>query len=383
MCLSSLGFPANHSDLEATHDMPSPPLPRTTATPDAPLVGLIANPVSARDIRRIVANASNLQLADRVNIVLRALATLAATGVTRVLMMPDRAGIRAMLSRHLQREHNLQHAFPQVEFLDLEPTSTVDDTFLAARLLREAGAAAIIVLGGDGTHRAVVRELIAGADSSTAIPIAGLSTGTNNAFPELRESSVVGLAVGLYATGRLSAEQALAPNKLLDVSIQSGDGIRRDIALVDAAISTDRYIGARALWKPEGLHSVFLTFAEPHAIGLSSIGGLLAPIARDAPGGLAVRLAADPARRQFGLLAPIAPGMAREIGIEQFEPMPAGRPFAVDLDAGVVALDGERELTFKSGERVTVTLRENAFRTVDIARCMRVAATAGLFRLCS
>ncbi|MEI2741170.1 MAG: NAD(+)/NADH kinase [Candidatus Competibacter sp.] len=363
--------------------MPSPPLPRATATPDAPLVGLIANPVSARDIRRIVANASNLQLADRVNIVLRALATLAATGVTRVLMMPDRAGIRAMLSRHLQREHNLQHAFPQVEFLDLEPTSTVDDTFLAARLLREAGAAAIIVLGGDGTHRAVVRELIAGADSSTAIPIAGLSTGTNNAFPELRESSVVGLAVGLYATGRLSAGQALASNKLLDVSIQSGDGIRRDIALVDAAISTDRYIGARALWKPEGLHSVFLTFAEPHAIGLSSIGGLLHPIARDAPGGLAVRLAADPARRRFGLLAPIAPGMAREIGIEQFEPMPAGRPFAVDLDAGVVALDGERELAFESGERVTVTLRENAFRTVDIARCMRVAATAGLFRLCS
>ena len=36
-------------------------------------------------------------------------------------------------------------------------------------------------------------------------------------------------------------------------------------------ISTDRYIGARALWKPEGLHSVFLTFAEPQAIGLSSI----------------------------------------------------------------------------------------------------------------
>ena len=356
--------------------------PAVPASGAPPLVGVIANPVSARDIRRIVANASNLQLADRVNIVLRALGTLAATGVTRVLLMPDRAGIRAMLSRHLQREHNLHHAFPQVDFLDMEPTSTVEDTFLAARLLREAKVAAIIVLGGDGTHRAVVRELIEGGTGPTTVPIAGLSTGTNNAFPELRESSVTGLAVGLYATGRLDADRALTTNKLLEVTIRGSDGeIRRDIALVDAAISTDRYLGARALWKPEGLHSVFLAFAEPHAIGLSSIGGLVHPVARDAPGGLRVRLASDPTRRRFGVLAPIAPGMAREISIEQFEPMPADHPFPVELNAGVVALDGERERAFDSGDRVTITLRENAFSTVDVARCMSIAATAGLFRL--
>ena len=119
----------------------------------------------------------------------------------------------------------------------MEPTSTVEDTFLATRLLREAGVAAIIVLGGDGTHRAVVRELIGGTAGPATIPIAGLSTGTNNAFPELRESSITGLAVGLYATGRLSAAQALAPNKLIDVSISGSVGeARRDIALVDAAI---------------------------------------------------------------------------------------------------------------------------------------------------
>ena len=362
--------------------MASLPFTSAAPAPGIPPVGIIANPVSARDIRRIVANASNLQLADRVNIVLRALSTLAATGVLRVLMMPDRAGIRAMLSRHLQREQNLHHTFPRVDFLDMEPTSTVEDTFLAVRLLREAGVAAIIVLGGDGTHRAVVRELIAGTTNPAPIPIAGLSTGTNNAFPELRESSITGLAVGLYATGRLDAAQALAPDELLEVSIGGSDGaLRRDIALVDAAISTDRHPGARALWKPEGLHSVFLAFAEPQAIGLSSIGGLLHPVARDAPGGLSVRLAQDPARRRFGLLAPIAQGMVREIGVEQFQPMPAGQPFAVGLDAGVVALDGERELAFDVGERVTVTLRENAFFAVDVARCMGIAAAAGLFRL--
>ena len=118
------------------------PLP---ATIDSPCIGIIANPVSARDIRRIVANASNLQIAERVNIVLRLLTTVHSLGVNRVLMMPDKAGIRAMLMRHLKRGVNLHHAFPQVEFLDMDPTSTVDDTFRAARMMRAAGARALAV----------------------------------------------------------------------------------------------------------------------------------------------------------------------------------------------------------------------------------------------
>ena len=57
-----------------------------------PVVGIIANPVSARDIRRIIAHAGNLQITDRANIVLRILAGLAATGVGQVVMMPENAG---------------------------------------------------------------------------------------------------------------------------------------------------------------------------------------------------------------------------------------------------------------------------------------------------
>ena len=69
-----------------------------------PSIGIVANPVSARDIRRIIANASNLQIADRVNIVLRVLAAARSCGVESVLMMPDRGGIRALLARSLERE---------------------------------------------------------------------------------------------------------------------------------------------------------------------------------------------------------------------------------------------------------------------------------------
>ena len=43
--------------------------------------------------------------------------------------------------------------------------------------MRRMEVAAIIVLGGDGTHRVVVSEC-------GSVPIAGVSTGTNNAFPD-------------------------------------------------------------------------------------------------------------------------------------------------------------------------------------------------------
>ena len=337
-----------------------------------PTIGLIANPVSARDIRRIIANASNLQIADRVNIVMRVLTAAHSLGVERVLVMPDNGGIRALLQRHLSRGHSQHQKWPVVEYFDMEPTSTVEDTFQAARLMHAAGVAAIVVLGGDGTHRAVVREC-------RSIPIAGLSTGTNNAFPEMRESTITGMAVALYATGRLSAAQALAPNKLLDVSIN--EGAQRDIALVDAVISTDRYIGARALWKPEALSAAYLTFADPQAIGLSAIGGLLQPVGRRDPGGLAVQLGHHPQPAALRLLAPIAPGMVRPVAIAHWQAMPADQPFAVLQQGGVVALDGERELAFDAGDRVQITLRENAFPTVDVARCMQIAACEGLLRL--
>jgi len=341
-----------------------------------PVLGVIANPVSARDIRRIVANAGNLQITDRVNIVLRMLQAARAAGIVRSLLMPDRGGIRALLERHLRRDH---HGLPAIDWLEFGPTSTVEDSFTAARMLYAMGATAIVVLGGDGTHRAVVRELAGRPD---APPIAGLSTGTNNAFPEMREPTITGLAAGLYAAGRIDAAKALAPNKLLEVCIHPRDGgaLRRDIAIVDAVITHDRSVGARALWKTGSLAAAYLAFAEPEAIGLSSIGGLLQPVSRREPGGLAVQLASDPARARLTLHAPIAPGLVLPVPVAGWQRMVPNEPQLVPQTCGTVALDGERELAFEAGDRVSVTLRENAFFTVDVARCMAVAARDGLLR---
>ncbi len=344
-----------------------------------PTIGIIANPVSARDIRRIVANAGNLQITERVNIVLRMLSAAAACGVKRALVMPDRGGIRALLERHFHRTHEPDTAYPAIEFLDMVPTSTVDDTFAATRLLERAGVAAIVVLGGDGTHRAVVREL---ADAGSRIPIAGLSTGTNNAFPEMREPTITGMAVGLLASGLIAAHDALAANKLVEVHIADPRGKdRRDIAIVDAVITHDRSVGARALWKTASLDAAYLAFADPQSIGLSAIGGLLQPVGRREAGGLAVQLAHADHEALLSLDAPIAPGMVCRLPIAGWQRMVAGEPLRVAAQAGTVALDGERELAFEPGQAVRMTLRENAFLTVDVGRCMTVAAEQGLLRV--
>ena len=342
-----------------------------------PALGVIANPVSARDIRRVVAHAGNLQISERVNIVIRVLQAARAAGVQRVLLMPDRAGIHAMLDRHLKRGDT---QLPEIELLDMEPTSTVEDTFAATRLLQRAGVAAIVVLGGDGTHRAVVRELVAGCGTGApALPIAGLSTGTNNAFPEMREPTIVGLAAGLYAMGRLDAAESLLPNKLIEVSVLNGSGPpRRDIAIVDAVVTQDRTVGARALWKTQSLAAAYFAFAEPEAIGLSAIGGLLQPVGRREPGGLSVQMATDAQHALLHLNAPIAPGLVRPVAVASWQRMVAGEPLAVSAEAGSVALDGEREFTFGPGERVSMTLREDAFHTLDVKRCMAAAARDGL-----
>jgi len=371
---------------------PVTPAPAAQVAAHGPTLGIIANPVSARDIRRVVANAGNLQITDRVNIVLRVLSSAAACGVTRALVMPDRGGIRALLERHLKRhahqQHHLDdahattgttHLYPHVEFLDMAPTSTVDDSFFATRLLLAAGVSAIVVLGGDGTHRAVARELVA---AGSRVPIAGLSTGTNNAFPEMREPTIAGIAAGLFACGRLSVDEALVANKLVEVHIADPvrDDDRRDIAIVDAVITHDRSVGARALWKTGSLDAMYLAFAEPQAIGLSAIGGLLQPVGRREPGGLAVQLAAEGEPAALTLAAPIAPGMVRPVRIAHWQRMVAGTPLLATATAGTVALDGERELGFEPGQSVWMTLHENAFFSVDVACCMGVAADKGLLR---
>lgn len=347
---------------------------------DRPLsIGVVANPASGRDLRRVLGWASVFPNAEKVNVVLRLLGALGALGVDEAWMLPDSAGIGARVrdAAALARAQRGQ-PMPEVRLLDLRLRDRAEDSADAAAAMVARGVRAIAVLGGDGTHRAVVRQLVGGGGG---IPVAGLSTGTNNAFPEMREPTITGMAVGLWASGRIAPADALAPNKLVEVHIADPlHGDRRDVAIVDAVVTHDRSVGARALWKTSSLDAAYLAFADPQSIGLSAIGGLLQPVGRRDPGGLAVQMAHDQRHALLALDAPIAPGMVRAVPIASWQRMVADEPMAIAASAGTVALDGERELGFEPGQRVSMTLRENAFLTVDVARCMTVAAEQGLLR---
>jgi predicted polyphosphate/ATP-dependent NAD kinase len=284
-------------------------------------------------------------------------------------MMPENGGIRGHVRRGLDRSKNRgEHEFPRVSCLDMPVTGTVADTIKAAALMRREKVSAIVVLGGDGTHRAV-------ASACGTIPIAGISTGTNNAFPEHREPTVTGLAVGLAVRGLVPPAIAYAANKRLVVSLNDAE----EIALVDAAIVTERYVGARALWRTETFRELFVTFADPEVIGMSAIAGLLKPVGRGDPGGLLVELAPED-EADLVLNAPIAPGYIRPIGIRSWRHIKADHPYAPATTAGSIALDGERELAFSERDRVTIRLEENAFRTIDVRASMNYAAKHGLLQ---
>ena len=141
----------------------------------------------------------------------------------------------ANLNRRLRAAASQGDRLPTLEFLDMPVEETAADTVRATTLLCAAGVRGIAVLGGDGTHRLVARDC-------GDVPLLALSTGTNNAFPEMREATVAGLALGLVATGQVAAPVAHRRNSALAVSRDADRW--HGYALVDVGVSADRFAGA-------------------------------------------------------------------------------------------------------------------------------------------
>lgn len=330
-----------------------------------PCVGIVANPASGRDIRRLVAGASVFGNSDKAGMVLRLMVGLGACGVRRALMMPAADGLGSALERQL-RSHSVNGAggaMPHLELLPIRLTGTERDTSAAVSLMCEAGVDAIVVLGGDGTHRAV-------AKCCGEVPICALSTGTNNTFPEMREATTAGIATALAITGRGGSR---ACRREAALRVERG-GAAVDLALVDVALTADRFIGARALWRPAGLRELVVTMADPAAVGLSAVAGLLAPFERASGQGLHVRFTSAPGEAQTVLQAPLAPGLVAPIGISEFHPLTLDDTVTMGSDGGVLALDGEREIELRRGESATVRLTWGPVR-IDIDAVMHHAAS--------
>jgi len=335
-----------------------------------PLVGIIANPAASKDIRRLVAQGRVVPDWEKVNTLKRALLGLQAVGVDRVVAMPD--------SSHLvARARDDSNLSLELESLDMPALYTEGDTVRAAQMMEEMGVGCVITLGGDGTNRAV-------AKGSSAIPIVAVSTGTNNVFPTMIEGTLAGLAAGLVVQGELDLSRVTVVSKMLEIYI---DGQYQDMALVDVALSRERFVATRAIWDMSTIYEVFLTRAEPSSIGLSSIGGRLQPLSLEEEGGLYYRLAnsdgAESASRNpdnsIKVLAPIAPGMISTVPISDWRLLVEGERVPVEPRFCTIALDGERSISVTPEHKVEIGISRTGPPVVQVELVLETAAKLGLF----
>ncbi len=331
-----------------------------------PSLAIVANPMSGRDIRRLVAHASVFPNTEKASMVHRLVRAAEAVGVGRILLSTDTMGVAREVSRRLGTDRgNGGAARAHVDFVELDSyAGTARDTTELVCRMAGLGAQVIVVLGGDGTVRAA-------AGSSGDLPLLPLSTGTNNAFPHVWEATVAGIAAGLTTVGALDPAEATYRAKALRV--RAGD--REELALVDVCVAAMAHVGAKAVWRPESLRELYCAFAEPHAIGLSSIAGIVHPVPRRSASGVRLCLSPDAPHQ---VLAPLAPGLVSRVGVLEAVPLPVGERNPVAVDRGTIAVDGEREIELGPGDLATVTLTAEGPVVLDVAAALQAAARTGL-----
>jgi predicted polyphosphate/ATP-dependent NAD kinase len=322
-------------------------------------VGIIANPASGRDIRRLVAHGSVFDNQEKINIIRRVLKALDEVDIKQVFIMPDFAGlgIRAIEDLDLSL---------RVSLLDMEAEGSQNDSSLAASLLAKRGVGCMITLGGDGTNRAV-------AKTCGDVPLVPISCGTNNVFPYLVEGTIAGLAAGLVAAGQVEIRDVTFHAPKLEI-LQ--DGETKDIALVDVVVTDDLFTGVRAVWDVNKVKEIFLARSKPSAIGFSSVGGYVCPLPLFSGEGL--HLVIGPGKKR--IKSAIAPGQICWVSISSYRKFGRGEEIIIQNNPAMIALDGEREISIRPKERWSVRINPEGPRVVDIEKAVEIGCTCHLFQ---
>ncbi len=325
-------------------------------------VGIIANPQSGKDIRRLVALASSFSNNEKVLMLRRVMMGLVSLGVDKILMFNDLGSLGAVALDGFRRDNKTAEA----SLFEIEARGETADSTKAARKLRESGVRCIVVLGGDGTCRAV-------AKGCGKIPLIPLSTGTNNAFPFGWEGTVAGMAAGLYALRpRVYGSERKATKKL---HLSMGD--KPESALVDIAVIKESFSGSRAIWDVGRVDSLALTRSEPGRLGLSSLGASLRPINSSEPIGLWLKLGPR-GKNERRILSPIGPGQIASTLVEKHKVIKIGESVHYQApDDRVLAFDGERERLLRKREKIEISLRLDGPTILDVPAILKKAAIRG------
>lgn len=321
------------------------------------IVGLISHSGAAQDVRRLTSLARKIDVHERVNVAARILAGLAAVPDVCVCYLdePTRVVERALATLTALGEGRSLDARP------VGPLGTRDasGTRAASAALAAAAAGCVVTHGGDGTNRAVV----CGWPDAVIVPLPG---GTNNAFARCVDPTAAGFAAGLYAT----EPDRFAPNvrdvTRLSIAI---DGYAVETAMIDVALVSDKWLGARAIWEPSRLVEAVVVNGDPSVPGLAGVAGMLAPADRGHRTAVHLRFG-SPGRR---ILAPLGPGQLVPLCVRDCRVL--GRGETIEMRGpGTLAFDGEREVVLRDTEPARIRVAAGSARVLDVAGLLRAYA---------
>ena len=322
-------------------------------------IGIIANPASGKDIRRLTAQASVFSNQEKSAMLSRCLAGIyGICPSANILYYPD--------SHRLAQSATVGSGM-NCKPLDMLVRGDSSDSTHAAEILRSA--AVVISLGGDGTNRAIAKGL-------GETPLIALSTGTNNAFPVLAEATTAGMAAALIAKCDLALERLAPKTKIIHLELSSG---LTELALVDLVATEDRFTGSRAITDPGAFVYAVVSFADPSQIGMSGIAGMVHHLDEAEDRGLELTFTSDSkTQHRRSIRGAVAPGVVKDIAVSNVCSFPLDE-IRTRNGATMLALDGEREISLKRNDEVSVWIARDGPRRVDIAKTLQASVDFGKF----
>ena len=320
-------------------------------------VGIIANPVSGRDIRRVAARGGVSSAEDKRNRIARAVIGAVAAGTQHVVAMKEPFGIASGALTDLPVEADL-------EILDVGARVDPMDTARAALAMKERGIRVIITLGGDGTNRTIARAW----PEAILVP---MSTGTNNVFPSLVERTVAGAAAGLVAKNLVDLNSVAPRSKMVHLTFADGS---EDVALIDVATLANDFVGNRMPVDPNNLRQLLVTTAKPDTIGVSSIAGLHTTCRSEEDAAILVTCGSGGASTN----APIAPGLYRQVPVRDVKRVNFEEEVQL-AGPSTLAFDGDREHQVLADTPASAVVRRDGPRVFNVARTLEAGASEGIF----
>ncbi len=326
-------------------------------------IGIIVNPNSGKDIRRLISHASVIDNGEKANIVERIILGAQSLNVDKIYMLSDFNRIGYKVKDKLTTRKVLKC---DIELVELPYYNSFKDTMNITEFMENKNAGCIVTLGGDGTNRALAKVV-------KDTPVITISTGTNNVYPAMIEGTIAGMAAAAAASKKFNKNEYAIKDKRIEIY---RDCELVDIALVDAVISDETYIASKAIWDMNNIHKIFVTRSHPASIGFSSIVGCKKIINPEDDYGAYVNVN----KSQYSVMAPVSAGVLEPVFVDEPRLLNLGEKYDfIAEDRGTIALDGEKEIEFSSNDKFIFKITRNGPYHIDVVKILEIAQLGGFF----